>query len=147
MDVERGDERRVGVVDPFASFSSLLPIARLSQVIDPPGEGAALGGAGVVDGALIVPKKRAGIGARLIEKGVLPIDKTGIFLSKFLLSQPEISGKSVQILLGEVDVAGRAGATFAAAGALEPEPFRKPRFYLIHTNSSVLVFVHLWSHR
>jgi len=59
LDVKRGDEGGVRMVDPFAASRCFLPIVLIAQVMDPPGKGAALLGPRLIDRTLVVLEKNA----------------------------------------------------------------------------------------
>ena len=78
LDFERGDDRCVGMVDPFAVSACSFPRFLILDEIDPPGEGAALLRAGLVNGALIVDEEDAMVGAWFVEKRDFFIDWIGV---------------------------------------------------------------------
>jgi hypothetical protein len=67
LDLERGDEGSVGMVDPFATLPGFFPIGAVSEKMDPPGKSAALYGPCLIDGASVVFQKDAIGGTGLID--------------------------------------------------------------------------------
>ncbi len=128
FDLDEGDERSVGVVDPFAALGGFGPILWSADRVDPPGEGAALDGASVVDRALVVFEEDAGVGSGGVEEGGLSVDEASVAFAEFLMGELEMVCQVGEVDLGEEDVAGGAGAAFAAASTLEAEAVFKPRF-------------------
>lgn len=116
------------MVDSFATLGGLFPVAGIAEVVDPPGVGAALGGAGVIDGALLVFEESAVVGFRAIEEGVLAVNEAGIFKCKSLGREVKVGGQAIEVGVGKKDVAGGSSAAFAAAGAFELESVVKPGF-------------------
>ena len=119
MDMERVDNGGFRVVDPFASLSGLFPIFGASQIVDPPGEGAALCGTRFVRSALFVVQKHAIMGIRPIEQGVLVFDEAGVFFRKLFRRESKMGAQAIQISAREIDIARRSGAALSAPGAFE----------------------------
>lgn len=140
LDDERGDGGRVGMIDPFAALGRFVPVFRFAQVLDPPRKRFALGGARVIDRALVVFQENAVVGFRPVEKSVLVFDEAGVFPGELFAGEFEMLSEAVEVHGREIDVAGRTRAAFAAACAFESKPVFEPRFvfrFYFHSNSSL----------
>lgn len=92
LDLKRGDEGRIGVIDSFAAGGGFFPIGRIAEIVDPPGKCAALCGTGVVDGALIIFQENAVVRAGAIEEGILLFDLAAIGFKEVLRGELEVVG-------------------------------------------------------
>jgi hypothetical protein len=106
------------MVDSFARKGGFIPVLDGAKVFDPPRKGAALDGPCFINGAPLVFEKGA-VAIRLIGERKLSVDKAGIFFCKFAGREPSVLSQVDKIGVGQEDIAGRACATFAAAGALK----------------------------
>ena len=85
------------MVDAFADGGGFLPALGVLDVGEPPGIGAALGRASVVDGAGVVVQEDAGVGVRRVDQGTAALDLAGVFADEGANGQANKTGKSFQI--------------------------------------------------